>query len=93
VAPTASAANTVANMLFYPLLFLGNLVITIDSFPSWLATVGRWLPATMLVDLLRPALTAEPAAQAAWLNLAGLLGYGLLALAVVARWFRWEPRR
>lgn len=93
VAPTESAANTVANMLFYPLLFLSNLVITIDSFPGWLAAVGRWLPATMLVDLLRPALTAEPAARATWINLAGLLGYGLLALAVVARWFRWEPRR
>ncbi len=93
VAPTESAANTIANMLFFPLLFLSNLVVDADAFPTWLATIARWLPASMLVDLVRPALTTKPAVQAAWLNLAGLLGYGLLALAIVARWFRWEPRR
>lgn len=93
VTPTASAANAVAGMLFFPLLFLSDLVIDAALFPAWLAAVARWLPAAMLVDLIRPALTAEPAGHETWINLAGLLGYGLLALAVVARWFRWEPRR
>lgn len=93
VAPTAEAANTVANMIFFPLLFLSNLVFSAEAFPAWLAAASRWLPAAMLVDLIRPALTTVPAAQAAWINLLGLLAYGLLALAIVARWFRWEPRR
>jgi ABC-2 type transport system permease protein len=93
VAANANAANVISNMLFFPLLFLSNLVIDVDAFPGWLAALSRWTPASMLVDLLRPALTTEPAAQAAWFNLVGLLLYGLLALGVVARWFRWEPRR
>lgn len=92
-APNARASNVIANAIFYPLLFLSNLVILTTSFPAWLEKLSRWSPAYLLVDLVRPALTATPAAQAAWVNLAGLLGYGALGLAVAARFFRWEPKR
>jgi ABC-2 type transport system permease protein len=91
-APTASASNAVSNVVFFPLLFLSNLVIETTAFPAWLESSTRWNPAYMLVDLLRPALTAEAAAQAAWINLAGLALYGVLGLAVAARLFQWQPK-
>lgn len=90
--PTASAASVLSNMIYFPVLFLSNLVIGIAAFPDWLERMVQWLPAALLVDLLRPILTAEPALHTGWANLAGLLGYGLLALVIVARWFRWESR-
>ncbi len=90
--PTASAANVLSNMIYFPLLFLSNLVIGIAAFPDWLERIAQWSPAALLVDLLRPILTADQALHAVWINLVGLLGYGVLALIIVARWFRWESR-
>ena len=55
-------------------------------------TPRRWTPAAMLVDMLRPALLPVPAAQPAAINALGLACYGLLALVLAARLFRWEPR-
>ncbi len=90
--PTASSANVLSNMLFFPVLFLSNLVIGIAAFPDWLEGIAQWSPAALLVDVMRPILTGEPAMHAVWTNLLGLFGYGALAVVVVARWFRWESR-
>lgn len=93
VTPNASAAGAVANVVFFPLLFLSNLVVQADSFPQWLNDIVRWNPAYMLVDLVRPALVTIDARQATWLNLVGLVLYGAAALLIAARWFRWAPKR
>lgn len=94
VTSSAGAANQINNALFFPLLFLSNLVIRLDGLPAtWIAQIARWSPAYHLVDLLRPLLTGAPATQAAWINLGGLGLCGTLALLVAARAFRWEPRR
>jgi ABC-type multidrug transport system permease subunit len=92
VAPNASASNAIANTAFFPLLFLSDLVIQLQSFPDWLQDLARWNPAYMLVDLLRPTLVPIPAGQVAWFNVVGLICYGLLGLMIAARFFRWEPK-
>jgi ABC-2 type transport system permease protein len=92
VSANANAANVVSNMIFFPVLFLSNLVIGIAAFPGWLQRVAEWLPAALLVDVIRPLLMNEPARHAAWINVAGLLAYALLAVVVIGRWFRWQSR-
>jgi ABC-2 type transport system permease protein len=91
VAPNAQAANAIANIVFFPLLFLSKLVIS--ALPPTLEQISRWNPAYMLVDLLRPALIPIPAMQSTWINLVGLLCYGVIGLWLAARFFRWEPKR
>ena len=92
VAPTGSAANVLSNMIFFPVLFLSNLVIDLAFLPGWLQAVAQWSPATMLVDLIRPLLLPVAAVHPVWVNVAGLLVYALIAAAVTARWFRWQSR-
>jgi len=92
-APNANTANTLSNLVFFPLLFLSNLVVLTETFPQWLDNISRWNPAYMLVDLLRPTLIPIEANQAVWVNVAGLICYGLLGLFLAARFFRWEPKR
>lgn len=92
VAPTTSAAGAIGQALYFPLMFVSNLFLPLEQLPRWLAGTTRWTPATMLVDMIRPALVPVPAAQSAALNAAGLAVYGLLALVLAARLFRWEPR-
>lgn len=93
VSSSARSAEAAQNAVFFPLLFLSDLVVLATDFPVWLHELRRWNPAYMLVDLVRPALTGYDAAQAPALNLVGLAIWSAVGLAVAARWFRWEPRR
>ena len=93
IAPTSGAANAIGQVVYFPLMFVSNLFLPIDQMPGWLARVSQWTPATMLVDMVRPALVPVPAHQATLFNLAGLAAYGCVALFLAARLFRWEPRK
>ncbi|MBC8163244.1 MAG: ABC transporter permease [Roseiflexaceae bacterium] len=93
LAPSTGASMAIGQCIYFPLMFLSNLFIPIESLPAWLYGIARWNPAYMLVDLMRPVMVAVPAQQASWLNLLGLLLYGLLGIMIAARFFRWEPKR
>jgi ABC-type multidrug transport system permease subunit len=73
-------------------MFLSNLFLPADQLPHWLAELSHWLPAAMLVDLIRPLLLPIPGAQALWFNLIGLMLYGALSILIATRYFRWQPR-
>jgi ABC-2 type transport system permease protein len=93
IAPTSGAAGAIGQVVYFPLMFVSNLFVPIDQLPGWLAGITQWTPATMLVDMVRPALLPVAAHQPALVNLAGLAVYGCLALFLAARLFRWEPQR
>lgn len=93
VAPSVGMANAIGQVIYFPLMFISNLFLPTEIMPGWLAAVARWTPAFMLVDLIRPAMVDVPALQAGLLNLLGLALFGGAALAVAARFFRWEPWR
>jgi len=93
IAPSSGAANAIGQAIYFPLMFVSNLFLPSDQLPGWLAGIARWTPATMLVDMLRPALVPVPAQQPALLNALGLSIYGVLALGLAARLFRWEPQK
>ena len=89
---TSSAAGAIGQVVYFPLMFVSNLFVPIEQLPAWLARISMWTPATMLVDLVRPALVPVPAQQGMAISLAGLAIYGFVALFLAARLFRWEPK-
>jgi ABC-2 type transport system permease protein len=91
-APSAGAAAAIGQAAYFPLMFLSNLFLPADQLPNWLAEVSHWLPAAMLVDVIRPLLLPIPSAQALWFNLIGLILYGAVGLLIATRYFRWQPR-
>jgi ABC-2 type transport system permease protein len=93
IAPTSGAAGAIGQVIYFPLMFVSNLFVPNDQLPRWLVDIARWTPATMLVDMVRPALVPVPAAQPALINLAGLAVYGIVALILAAKLFSWEPQR
>lgn len=93
IAPTGGAAAAIGQTIYFPLMFVSNLFVPVDSLPQWIVGISRWTPAYMLVDLMRPAMVTVPATQPVWLNLAGLAIYGAVGLALASWLFRWEPRR
>ncbi len=93
VAPNNAAAGAIGQVIYFPLMFVSNLFLPIDQLPGWIANLTRWTPATMLVDLVRPALVPIDPVQPAWINALGLTCYGVIALLLAAQLFQWEPQR
>lgn len=93
IAPSASAAMAIGQSLYFPLMFVSNLFLPVESLPAWLAAISRWSPAALVVDLVRPQLVPIEHSVDPWLAVALLLAYGLAGLLAAAAWFRWEPQR
>jgi len=76
-------AQTLANFIRFPMMFLGGVFVPVDSLPSWLKIIARLLPLTYSVDALRAALTGS-AWIIALLDLLVLVAFsiGLFVLAV-----------
>jgi ABC-2 type transport system permease protein len=89
IVPTARFAQPLGALVLYPMLGLSGLFVPVEALPPGLQLVGRGLPFTYAVNLLRGIWHGE-----SWASHAG--DVGVLALvfvvsaAVSARVFRWE---
>jgi ABC-2 type transport system permease protein len=83
----AEATLALANGLFLGFLMLGGIVLPIDHLPGWLAAIARVLPASALADVFRVALTGTGDVVG---PIVVLLAWGLAAVGLSVRFFRWE---
>jgi ABC-2 type transport system permease protein len=86
----AETMLAVANVLFVASLALGGIVVPVDHLPAPLAAIAGALPAAALSDALRVALGSTPAPPDAAGSLGLLLIWGVAAVVLAARTFRWE---
>lgn len=82
----AEAVLAAANLVWVLLLAGGGVLVPSDRMGGW-GEVAALLPSGALGDALRAALLDG---AVAWGALAVLLGWGGLAAAAAARWFRWD---
>lgn len=76
-------AQTLANFIRFPMMFLGGVFVPLASMPAWLQVVARLLPLTYSVEALRIALSGGSWATAA-IDLGALAAFSvvLFVLAV-----------
>jgi ABC-2 type transport system permease protein len=84
----AEATLALANGLFIAFLLLGGIVIPVTGLPAPLATLAGLLPAAALADAFRAALGSAGVDVGRALATLGVWGIGAVALAL--RTFRWE---
>ncbi len=84
----AEATLAGANGLYVLFLLLGGIVVPVDRLPGALADLARLLPATALADSLRIGLGATTGDTGG--ALAVLAAWGLIAVGLAVRTFRWE---
>lgn len=81
-------AQTLANFIRFPMMFLGGVFVPLASMPTWLQILARLLPLTYSVEALRAALSGGSWAAAA-LDLGALAAFSavlfLLAVYTLAR--------
>ncbi len=90
--------QVVAQAVNFPLMFLGSLWIPASALPEWLQNVGKFLPSTLVANLVRTPMLSG--LNLAGLNIepnvplvicfAGVVAYLVAAIAVSARFFKWS---
>ena len=73
-------AQTLANVVRFPMMFLGGVFIPLAAMPASLQWIARLLPLTYTVEALRAALNGG-SLQSAWLDLAALAGFTVVLFA------------
>ncbi len=76
-------AQTLANFIRFPMMFLGGAFMPLESLPLWLQVVARCLPLTYSVEALRAALTGGSWATAA-LDLGVLAAFSVVLFLLAA---------
>jgi ABC-2 type transport system permease protein len=83
----AEATLALANGLFLVAILMGGILVPTSSLPPALATLADLMPAAALAELLRAALGQDAAAPSSFV----VLGvWGVAAVGLAARTFRWE---
>lgn len=81
-------AQTLANFIRFPMMFLGGVFVPLSAMPVWLRVVARLLPLTYSVEALRVALSGGAWTTAAF-DLGALAAFSLfffvLAVSTLAR--------
>lgn len=84
----AEATLAITNAAFLVFLVVSGATFSADALPDGLATFGEILPVGALTVLLRDAFDGAGVQLGAVLSLAG---WGVAALFIATRTFRWEP--
>jgi len=87
--PNARAVVVIGNVVLYPLMIFSGAMVPLDVMPDTVRTIGRYLPLTHLVALLR-GLWAGKGWGDYWTAVAVLAGIAIVGTIIVARTFRWE---
>jgi ABC-2 type transport system permease protein len=77
-------AQTLANFIRFPMMFLGGVFVPLASMPSWLQVIARLLPLTYSVEALRAALQGGMWGNTL-LDLAALAGFTIVLFALAVR--------
>jgi ABC-2 type transport system permease protein len=90
--PNEDTAPAITNVTVLPLYFISGVFFPIQDAPHWLQTVAGIFPIKHLADALLAAFDPARAGPAInWGALAFVAGWGLVALIVALRRFRWSP--
>jgi ABC-2 type transport system permease protein len=91
--PTVDSASAVGPFVVVILSFISGVFISVDTLPHWLESVGKVFPLYHVADGLQTCLVAGSGGTGLTAaNLTSLAMWGLAALVIAIRRFRWEPQ-
>jgi len=89
-ARTEDAANTLASVVQFPLMFLSGIFFPIDFMPEWLQPVAAIMPLTYLGDALRQTMVGGAAYVPLAIDVLVLVAWLVISFLISARFFRWQ---
>lgn len=69
------AVQGIGALLIFPLAFMSNIFVPVDTMPSWMQTIAAWNPVGQLVDTVRGLWMGGPVAEPLLATAAWMLGF------------------
>jgi ABC-2 type transport system permease protein len=83
-------ADSLANAISFPMLFLSGVFFPVDSAPAILRPVMAVMPLRYLADGLRSLMVQGDSLPHVWLSIVVMLGTAAIGFALANRFFRWD---
>ncbi|MBX4211283.1 MAG: ABC transporter permease [Candidatus Yanofskybacteria bacterium] len=92
LAKTVETVPVFANLLVFPMLFLGGVFFPISSMPNWLQKVANVLPLTFFSDAMRKVMTEAAGIGAIKWDLLFMALWGAVLITIATFTFRFQER-
>lgn len=92
-ANTVESVPAIANLIVFPMLFLGGTFFPTDGMPNWLQHVVQYLPLQYLTHGLREVMANGAGISAISHDLYWMLGWSVVLVGLAVYTFRFEERR
>jgi ABC-2 type transport system permease protein len=91
-AANSDVANSAANAIFVPMMFLGGVFFPLENAPGWMRPITDAMPLTYLVNALRDIIIDGATLVDVWPEILVMLATALIGMLIAVRFFRWESR-
>lgn len=93
LAKTVEAVPAIANLVVFPMLFLGGTFFPIDSMPEWLQGIVKFMPLSYFSHSLREVMTNDAGVSAISGDLYAMLAWSVIMVVLAMITFRFEEKR
>jgi ABC-2 type transport system permease protein len=93
LASTVESVPPIANLVVFPMLFLGGTFFSVDSFPTWLGHIAKYLPLTFFSDAMRSVMTKGYTISQVSNDIWWMLGWGVVMVILANIAFSFEEKR
>jgi ABC-2 type transport system permease protein len=91
-AKTTESVPAMANLIVFPMLFLGGTFFPVSGMPHWLQVFAKILPLTFFSSALRDVMTKAAGFGAIAGDLAGMLAWGAVLITAATLTFSFQER-
>ena len=92
-ANTVEAVPALANLIVFPMLFLGGTFFPIETMPDWLQNIAKYLPLTFLSTGIRDVMISEATFADVQSNILWMLGWAIVLVISANFTFSFEGKR
>jgi ABC-2 type transport system permease protein len=92
LAKTTDAVPVFANIIVFPMMFLGGTFFAVSNMPAWLQLIAKFLPLTYFSTAVREIMTKGSGFGVIWPDMLGMLVWAALLIGLATYTFRFQER-
>ncbi len=89
---TVDTVPAIANIVVFPMMFLGGTFFAISNMPSWLQAVAQFLPLTYFSTALREIMTKGAGFTDIWVSILGMTVWAVVLIALATYTFSFQEK-
>lgn len=89
VAPNSRAANAIAYLVYFPMLFLSGATVPLQVMPDVIVEISKFLPLTYCVEILQGTWLGNPLSDFIK-TIVTLVAISIVCTGISVKMFRWE---